>query len=74
MTDDGEPEKRNYDYLQDSSIEAWSWEFTRRNHAYRKAHKQFGSKPDIEPNKDHSTEISKEEATAAARFGLLFFR
>jgi hypothetical protein len=74
MTDD-EPEKSQYDYLQENmSIEAWTWEFTRRDPAYQKACAGFSPHSDIEQSGQDIPIITKKEAAFAARFGLLFFR
>lgn len=74
MTDE-EPEKSQYDYLQENmSIEAWTWEFTRRDPAYQKAWAYHSSHSDIEQSGQDIPIITKKEAASAARFGLLFFR
>jgi hypothetical protein len=74
MIDENEPVKRNYDYLQDMSVEGWTWEFIRRNPAYRKAWREHGLKSKIEAGAEDFTEVSKKESAAASCFGLLFFR
>ena len=74
MTDQNEPQKRDYDYLLDMGIEGWTWEFIRRNPDYRKAWIEHCSNSKTDPDKETSTIITKQESSAAARFGLLFFR
>ncbi|CAN0540713.1 unnamed protein product, partial [Scytosiphon promiscuus] len=55
MIDENEPVKRNYDYLQDMSVEGWTWEFIRRNPAYRKAWREHGLKSKIEAGAEEFT-------------------
>lgn len=72
---DVEPEKSQYDYLQeDMSIEAWTWEFTRRDPAYLKAWMRYASHHDRDRVGQDIPVIEQKETNAAARFGLLFFR
>ena len=72
---DNEPEKSQYDYLQKNmSIEAWTWEFTRRDPAYQKAWARHASTSAIEQSEQDIPIITQKETAAAARFGLLFFR
>ncbi len=72
---DDEPEKSQYNYLQkDMSIEAWAWEFTRRDPAYQKAWARHAPHSDIEQSGPDIPIIANKEIVAAARFGLLFFR
>ena len=72
---DVEPEKSQYDYLhKNMSIEAWTWEFTRRDPAYHKAWARYASHHDREQTGQDIPVIAQKETTAAARFGLLFFR
>ncbi len=68
-----EPEKSHYDYLHNTSITSWTWEFTRRNPAYHKAWKRHLLRHNMRKKQGNNLEITKEEALAASRFGLLFF-
>ncbi|NKB54614.1 MAG: hypothetical protein GKR97_20825 [Rhizobiaceae bacterium] len=73
MTDD-EPEKNQYNYLHDNmSIEAWAWEFIRRDPAYHKAWARYASYPVTAQTRQDIPLIARDETAAATRFGLLFF-
>ena len=66
----GELKYADYDYLKTRPVQAWAWEYLRRNSAY------------IEAWNTHVRRVSgrslclveNDEKEAAAKFGLLFFR
>tara|TARA_R110002072_G_scaffold187996_1_gene344772 strand:+ start:328 stop:696 length:369 start_codon:yes stop_codon:yes gene_type:complete len=65
----------DYTYLENMSIEAWAWEFTRRNADYREAWKNHVSRISADGKTVNNViEIDEKEARNVAPFGLLFFR
>lgn len=68
----GELKYRDYDYLKTRPVQAWAWEYLRRNSAYIEAWNTHIS----QGSGYHSCMgiVENDEMEAAAKFGLLFFR
>lgn len=68
-----DPKISDYSYLDDSPIDGWLWEITRRNPHYRQAWRSHKSKF-REPRFARGSQfIDSAESQAAREFGLLFF-
>lgn len=65
--------RSEYSYLEGTTIDAWTWEIIRRNHAYEDAWADHAHHPDRELNPEDISTLDQKETDAAARFGLLFF-
>lgn len=68
----GELKYTNYDYLKTRPVQAWAWEYLRRNSAYIEAwNTHMGQVFCYNSCMDF---VENDEMEAAAKFGLLFFR
>ena len=63
----------DYSYLDDSPIEGWLWEITRRNPSYRQAWRSHQSTFKERSFVTGSYMVDAKEAHNARKFGLLFF-
>ena len=68
------PEFADYNYLQNACLEAWAWEYIRRNPEYIQAWKIHYQYMSSMPFACQRIAISEKERLEAAEFGLLFFR
>ncbi|NRA87714.1 MAG: hypothetical protein HRU28_10035 [Rhizobiales bacterium] len=68
----GELKYANYDYLKSRPVQAWAWEYLRRNSAYIEA--WYTHMSQVSGHNSCLDIVENGEMEAAAMFGLLFFR
>ena len=68
----GELKYTDYDYLKTRPVQAWAWEYLRRNSAYIDAWNTHMNK--VSGHNSCLDIVKNDEMEAAAKFGLLFFR
>ncbi|MGL1922271.1 MAG: hypothetical protein OCD03_14700 [Hyphomicrobiales bacterium] len=68
----GELNYSDYDYLKTRPVQAWAWEYLRRNPAYIEAWNAHMSQ--VSSQNSCMDFVENDEMEAAAKFGLLFFR
>ena len=68
----GELKYTDYDFLKTRPVQAWAWEYLRRNSAYIEAWNAHMCQ--VSSQKSCIDFVENEEMEAAAKFGLLFFR